>query len=500
MFVVEPEYITKQGRVVERCYNQSVEEAVEHMIDNVPHNTSTLINAINTLLEDIPQTKCLCKADSIFYNLLVAKQSKLCPFVNSVKHDYENILMFESGLFNKDVHDQISNLFNIEISAECLHDTNNIKYMARNTWFGNRICLYNPSVNFEHVCYLVDMMLSENIKPSIEVLAPFYYILKQWSENRGVVKWLVYHYMKLIRVNIIGKYSQTLFNPAQRFTNMRFGAITDQNIEVYGNVKLSDDENNLMSLFSLLPRTQVVKTTQDERCLFVDWNPLTPIIKTFTKSFIELFDNHADAFEYMTDIDIKPRGGRSYNAYKTVYIDDSLLYKNIGKDNDEHHQQAIKQLLSDIPDALYITLVNYIIDHSYQITDTELSVYENYVVYITYTGADGVKTVSTHRTLGKLIAGVVQQREPAAASNAAHESGFDDTASTAAPVFHRVENILPVEHRDYIPHVVGGFSRAMRNIITPHEKTWEELYTLANNMPFPAPVWPGVVNDRPQPF
>ena len=498
MFVVEPDYITKQGRVVERCYNQSVEEAVEYMIDNTPHITTTLISAINTLLEDIPQTKCLCKADSIFYNLLVAKQSKLCPFVNSVKHDYENILMFESGLFNKDVHDQISKLFGIEISAECLHDTNNIKYMARNTWFGNRICLYNPSVNFEHVCYLVDMMLSENIKPSIEVLAPFYYILKLWSENRGVVKWLVYHYMKLIRVNIVGKYSPTLFNPAQCFTNMRFGAITDQNIEVYGNVKLSDDENNLMSLFSLLPRTQVVKTTQDERCLFVDWNPLTPIIKTFTKSFIESFNTLHDKspfmlFEHMTDIDIKPRGGRSYNAYKTVYIDDSLLYKNIGKDNNaeqatlasrcsqEHHQQAIKQLLSNIPDTLYITLVNYIIDHSYQITDTELSVYENYVVYITYTGADGVKTISTHRTLGKLSAGVVQQRD---------ESG----------VFHHVENVLPVEHRDYIPHVIGGFSRAIRNIITPHEKTWEELYTLANNMPFPAPVWPGVVNDRPQPF
>ena len=492
--VVEPEYTNNHGRQVEKYKNYSVKYAIQHIVSQYKQHGANLQQTCSEIIDTLNQVNCpvaIEKANSVCVNAL-PNGSPLWGFLLQVKYDYENILINKCEDFSVNLLDDAAELTGIRLNNECFYDVNNPKFANPSTWFGKRISLYNPAVNFEHVCLLVHCMLANPSNASQEVVYPFHFFLTQWLAHRETMMWTIYHYIKLIRVYILGWNTHRAFAPAQFFTNLRFGAITDQNIEVYGDVKLSDDKLNMLSLFSLFPRSHIVKTTENEQPIFFAWNCLTPMITMFTsncKQLVNYINSHAEftAFDFFMQAntyDITPRistiKNKQYSAYKTVYIDNSPLVKNIGQKQTDEQKAIIKDLLAKIPEALYIEMVNFIGSLNLSITSEEMGKYAHNVVYITYTGADGVKTVSTHHTFAQLIEAISMRKD----SNG---------------VFVPAENIMTVKHIDYIPDVIGGYSHAVRSLITNMDKTWESYYTAANSLLPPAPVWPGYVNERDQP-
>lgn len=465
--LVSPEYTTKVIKqnntlreiTIENYKNRSVNEAINYVINEAKQQLETtdtriITNKIIELLQSIPQTNTTSKSNTILYPILLKHESVLINFIEQVKTDYEDILSRSHTEFTQDVIQNITNLTNIEFDRECLTDINNPKFTNCETWLSKRCALYNPSVNFEHVMFIVDIMLN-GYAQSTEVLLPFYFFLKLWIDERQTMKFLIYHFMKLIRVYILSKYTQTPFTPAQSFTNIRFGAITDQNIEIYGDVRLSDDETEITSLFSLSPRTHIVKAP-NENIICFDWNILNMFVKSFTKKskyvetiFLDIhelqrFGNHYELFKMLNTEDVIPRfnyiKSNKMNDYKTLFIDDE-------KPND------------DIPIALFNELCNFIINGKYTIDEDTLNTYGEHLIYITYTGTNGVKTISTNKTLLQLIETIYNQKD---------ENGM------FTPIVPTIETTL----RDYIPIVKGNFSRANRNIITPNDNNWDNLYSI----------------------
>lgn len=493
---VIPEYTkNKQNYIIESCENESVSRAINQIINIVKNrfglNVIRAQNALINLLNNIPDIVSIDKANSIC-PYAIPTNSPLYWFMANVKNDYENILENEYINFSYDIHNEITRLTTIKIMRECLTDIHNSKFQEPNTWFGKRISLYNPVVNFEHVCLLVHAMLVNNARPSIDVIYPFYYFVNLWVNHRDNMKWLIYHYIKLIRVYVINKYSTSSFSPVRNFTNMRFGTITDQNIEVYGDVKLNSDRKNIFSLFSLFPRSHVVKTLYLEKSLFFSWNTITstPLMISFSiarDNLINVVNNPTDLTDYdllmsFIEYDISPRlqliDKQQKINYETVYIQDIF-------ERTTDNEKFVRNRAREIPDALYIELVNYIGNHYNNINQWENSDeynnYKNHIVYVTYTGCDGVKTVSTHRSLSKLFEAV-------------------KIRTNSDGVFISADNIIKIERKQYIPLVCGNFSAAKRNIITPADKTWEEIYEKINNVILLQNRYFMIANDQPQPY
>ena len=493
--IVEPEFVNNHGRQVEKYKNYSVKEAINHVVNqysqhrvNLQQTCSEIIDALNQI--DYPQA--IEKANSICVHAL-STNSPLWGFLLQVKRDYEDILENKHENFDVRLLDKAAELTGIRLANECFYDVNNPKFANPSTWFGKRIALYNPAVNFEHVCLLVDYILANPSYATADVVYPFHFFLKCYLDDPDTMKWTIYHYIKLIRVNILGKYSQKPFAPAQLFANLRFGAITDQNIEVYGDVKLATNPKAMLSFFSLFPRSHIVKTLSNEQPIYFAWNGLTPMITMFTSNCKQLVNTLAansprTPFEFFTmsnNLDITPRvstiRNKQYGAYKTVQIDDSLLIKHIGEKQTAEQEAIIKDLLAKIPEALYIEAVNFLGPLNLSLTPEEYAAHKNNIVYITYTGSDGVKTISTHHTFAQLV------------------EAIDLRKKNENCLFIPAENVLSVKHLDYIPDVIGGYSRAVRNLITNMDRTWEKYYIAANNLLPLAPVWPPYENKREQP-
>lgn len=502
--IVEPEYTNNHGRQVEKYKNYSVKEAINYVVNQYCQqgaNLQQITTQLAHLLASFDHSQAIEKANSVCVHALPTN-SPLWGFLLQVKRDYEDILENKHEDFTVSLLDKAAELTGIRLANECFYDVNNPKFANPSTWFGKRIALYNPAVNFEHVCLLVHYILANPSYASADVVYPFHFFLKCYLDDPDTMKWFIYHYIKLIRVNIFSKYSQKPFAPAQLFANLRFGAITDQNIEVYGDVKLTDDKQNMLSFFSLFPRSHIVKTLPQEQPIYFAWNGLTPMITMFTSNCKQLVSNLAanspkmpyEFFTMLNTLDITPRvstiKNKQYAAYKTVYIDDSLLIKHIGESQTVEQQAIIKDLLAKIPEALYIEAVNFLGPLNLSLTPEEYTAYKNNVVYITYTGSEGVKTISTHHTFAQLMEAIDLRKKNDHAASKALADGC---------VFIPAENVLSVKHLDYIPDVNGGYSRAVRNLITNMDKTWEKYYIAANNLLPPPPVWPAYENEREQP-
>ena len=217
--LVSPEYTTKVIKqnntlreiTIENYKNRSVNEAINYVINEAKQQLETtdtriVTNKIIELLQSIPQTNTTSKSNTILYPILLKHNSILINFIEQVKTDYEDILSRSHTEFTQDVINEITNLTNIEFDRECLTDINNPKFTNCETWLSKRCALYNPSVNFEHVMFIVDIMLN-GYAQSTEVLLPFYFFLKLWIDERQTMKFLIYHFMKLIRVYILSKYT-----------------------------------------------------------------------------------------------------------------------------------------------------------------------------------------------------------------------------------------------------------------------------------------------------
>lgn len=448
--------------LIENCHNNIVVKAIQNVISSVFVGKMTvedLKSDVHQFLDSITRPAITQKANSIFYVKLMEKDSPIIPFMEKVKNDYEEILHSKHSMFSKDVLEKINSKLLFNLSPELFYDIHNPNFADPSVWFSKRTSLYNPAVNFEHVCYMVDLMLENTLKPSVEILAPFYYFVKLWAEY-DEFSFVIYHLIKLIRVSIYSKYYRGAFSPVNSFVNIRFGAITDQNIEVYGDVKLSDNPDDILSLFTLCPRTPVVKSNNFEDIIVYDWNGLNKMTKLFTHNSRQDIRPGLPlpVFLQMEKLDITPRISsakhKKVNYYSTVFIDDFKLLctsrENLSNITNELFREMARDILRKIPTAK---------------DNKSFSKYDNHTVYVMFTDSHGrVNTVSTHNHFS-ILRELIQNN-------------------------HIPQAKIKMEHREYIPQVSGSFSMANREIITPNSVSWENLWRTALNIPVPPPKSP----------
>ena len=496
--IVAPEFIQQTNSQgvkydVEKYKNNSVMQAINYAINRINtqyQDINQVVDDLKSMLfDDINDTNTMDKANSICKHLL-SSGSLLKSFMDNVTTDYERILEYDHINFTTDIIDDCARITGIAIDKECLYDVNNKKYTDPKTWFANRISLYNPLVNFEHVCLVVDIMLNNPRFVYTEVIYPFFYFVRCWLNNHDKMRWLICHYIKLIRVNILSKYTRTTFKPVNLFTNIRFGYLTDQNIELYGDIRLPDN----MSCFSTLPRTHITKLSDMERTIFYSWNDITPTNEDLNNNYRSVdavIDDDVrgckypyDIFMMLTHFDIKPRlkciRDNQYNVYKTVIIDDKRLMVDNNSTQTEEDKKYVADLITMIPEALYIALINRLGESNFTCTRSELTFYGSCIIYITYTGFTGVETVCTHHTFRQLVDAI-------------------NLRKNSKGEFIPVQNIMNIKVEDYIPTVTGNFSCANRMVITKTDKSWENYYRMANGLlPFPF-AWGKIATEHKQP-
>lgn len=457
--IVGPEYVEttytddqnkKHTHKVEKDTNDSVAQAFamaaskgKKMCEeqNISH-VQGINNTIFSLMNNTAETK-IPKAQTIFMHVMKSTRGAMSIFANIVHSNYEQILETDYTKFSAEYLKYLGNYLGFTFDTNVF--TNNTpEYTNPDTWFSSRFALYNPAVNFEHVCMIVDLMRNDLIKIDDDIMYAFYYFLYKYVENitehnndpeePDVMRFVIYHCMKLIRVHYINNVTQHgRFNTYDKFTNLGFGAKIDKNIEMYGDARLNTDKDNVLSLFSLSPRTTVdyykvndniINPFELEReppinktlyrddfqrfvyqqKIFFNWNELNTFTYYFTKqaaNFCRMINNRKfdkerpayEMFDYMTSLDIKCRieyiKSNVYNKYQTCEIDES--------------------------DSKTKDIVTYILIHNLQRILETKKVSQNpftdkcleRFVYITYTskvnGISTVKTVPLGLTLKTLL-------------------------------------------------------------------------------------------------
>ena len=457
--IVGPEYVEttytddqnkKHTHKVEKDTNDSVAQAFamaaskgKKMCEeqNISH-VQGINNTIFSLMNNTAETK-IPKAQTIFMHVMKSTRGAMSIFANIVHSNYEQILETDYTKFSAEYLKYLGNYLGFTFDTNVF--TNNTpEYTNPDTWFSSRFALYNPAVNFEHVCMIVDLMRNDLIKIDDDIMYAFYYFLYKYVENitehnndpeePDVMRFVIYHCMKLIRVHYINNVTQHgRFNTYDKFTNLGFGAKIDKNIEMYGDARLNTDKDNVLSLFSLSPRTTVdyyevndniINPFELEReppinktlyrddfqrfvyqqKIFFNWNELNTFTYYFTKqaaNFCRMINNRKfdkerpayEMFDYMTSLDIKCRieyiKSNVYNKYQTCEIDET--------------------------DSKTKDIVTYILIHNLQRILETKKVSQNpftdkcleRFVYITYTskvnGISTVKTVPLGLTLKTLL-------------------------------------------------------------------------------------------------
>lgn len=440
---------------IESTVNKSVNIAISKLACGQSVSASA-IKAFVEKLNELPPCEYEGKGCTIFSSILTSKNSPLKNFMNHVKHDYEMILTVDACLFSKDIIKRIGEDLGVEIGHELLHDSFNPMYKDPSVWFTNRISVYNPSVNFEHVCMIVHLMITGRIKVDQLVLGPFITIFNYWLEHRDEMRFLIYHYVKLIRVNILFKYGQG-FKPANLFANLRFGALTDQNIEIYGDTRIYKDPSRLLSMFALNPRTEATVGEGGGNCIFWNWYKNNSFINEMNDAYNEIMlmiNNQNDARLRLStydlfmllakrDIDMRIRSSMSKTPvkYESFVIPNTIMYED-----------EIQKILLD-------EIVDRIVTGSFVITFSDINLFKDHRVFAPYTrervesalGREDrvrreIKTIDIGVTFEELIKMILARN--------------DLTTNTFRVVGH--DPSLGVSRKEYIPYVSGSFSMARR--------------------------------------
>ena len=447
-------------RTFESTSNKTVREAISALSKGQSVSASA-VKAFVEKLNALPPCGYEGKACTIFSSVLTSLNSPLMNFMNHVKRDYETILHGDAIVFSNNLIEKIGEDLGVRIGHELLHDPANPMYRDPTTWMSNRISLYNPSVNFEHVCMIVHWMITGRIKVDQTVLAPFITLFNYWQEHREDMRFLIYHYVKLIRVNILFKYGQG-FKPANVFANLRFGALTDQNIEIYGDTRIYKDPSRLLSMFALTPRTEAKLGEAGDKAIFWNWyknNTFTNEMNDGYNEILLMTSNQKDErmklpiydlFMLLTkrDIDMRIRSSMSKTPiqYSSLVIPHTVIYED-----------EIQKILLD-------EMVNQVVTGSFVITFSDISLYKDHKVFAPYTreyefGELGevtgvrkeIKTIDLGVTFDAFIKLILARN--------------DLSTNTFRVIGHNPS--LGISQKVYTPYVSGSFSMARRIEVSP---------------------------------
>lgn len=333
----------------EMCHNHSVDSIIKHAIEEgkkmIPDKkfTSCLMRIRNELHEytniNIQTKRATCvspvliKAEQLFNGSDKIVCHDMNCFMSEIINNYDRIERGECPPLEENYNENLIRILGFGLSKNMF--TAKPETQPTFTYFNKRWSWYNQSVNFEHVCFVVALILLRKVeispKYSERIVYPFLYFLVKYKENKEQLQYFVYHLMKFIRVDntrALGD-RQYVWNPFTYMTNFAFGSFMDPNVEIYGNTRLSTDKRNILSMFSNAPRSTADTA---EKAIWFNWNEITPIIEMFTHESEDIwkatfglqderrkFTNQITLFNFLMSKDILPRNVLANNEFLNLY-------------------------------------------------------------------------------------------------------------------------------------------------------------------------------------
>lgn len=390
---------------VECCFNKSVKEA----LNNIPIYEDAEERILNILSKYKDYNKVSkrvsCLTPLLFKAEIFNSNDKtnnilhlMNNFISEVHNNYYDIRTGDYIDLPNDYTKQLAEYVNI-IFDETFLRNNTDEPLFKKEW-----SVYNEAVNFEHVCFVIACMLINVVEiKQNQIYSQFLYFLEKYDNNKQLMKYFIYHYMKLIRIyyTTSADNEKKFFNPKIYMTSLNFGSYMDPNVEIYGDIRIMNKKDELLNLFSYAPRTPA---DSNELALWINWNELTYLVRSFGKNsdFVwnRIFVNNSDKkytniynlFKLLTTSDILPR---------KKYVDEKI--KNY------YHRCNIEKMPND--DELYALIANIASDYKIK-TATKLQSINKLKIGITYINKGKVVSELTNITYEDLINNLNNKADP----------------------------------------------------------------------------------------
>lgn len=360
---------TRNG--TESCYNNSVKKAIEFATKKGEKivNDSKYSSCIARIKEDLHKYSNITlqtKRSTCVAPVLIEAEHKtegkerdvyhdMNCFMSEIINNYDMIEKGEGEPLPDNFNEELVKLLGFGLDTS-MFTTDEVKYPIK-TSFTKRWSWYNQSVNFEHVCFVVACILTRKVdippKFGANVLYPFLYFIEKYEENKELLKFFMYHLIKLIRVYYTRSVDGSrFFNPKTYMTNMSYGSYMDPNVEIYGNVRISYKNEEALSMFSNSPRSTA---EAPEPTIWFNWNQMTPIVENFTSERRSIWDimfdkfkkqdpftDTEELFKFLTIKDILPRATLAKHGYLNRYLRCVTEDEEI---KDEEFIEAIKSVM-----------------------------------------------------------------------------------------------------------------------------------------------------------
>ena len=344
--LASPEF-TKNG--TESCYNKSVETIINIATEKGKQLVSdnkftTCLNLIREELHKFSGVELQTKRSTCVSPVLIkaeqltrGKDKELChdmnAFMSEIINNYDIIESGECKPLPDNFNDMLKSILGFGFDPKMLTTKPDVEEPSE--YFSRRWSWYNQSVNFEHVCFVVACILMRKVefKPQYaeKVVYPFLFFITKYGAHKDILMFFMYHLMKFIRIyhtRGIGE-GVRFWNPVVYMTNLNFGCYVDPNVEIYGNVRLSRNEKDILSMFSNAPRSTAMT---NEHAIWLNWNNVTPIISKFSytsegiwrevfgqEDKSKVYTNVIEFFKFLTIKDIIPRSNLAKNGFINLY-------------------------------------------------------------------------------------------------------------------------------------------------------------------------------------
>lgn len=367
---VKVEYTAKG---IEACYNKSVSEAIEMATEKGKEIVGdkryvACIERIKKDLHEYTNVSIQTKRSTCVSPVLIEAEQNINGAEKVVYHDmncfmseiinnYDSIETGDHKEFPDNFNDELIKVLGFGLD-EKMFSTNIVKYPIKHS-FSKRFTWYSASVNFEHVCFVVACILTRRVdippRYGERILYPFLYFIEKYKENKELLKFFMYFLMKLIRVyHTKSVDGARFFNPRIYMTNVDYGSYIDPNVEIYGNVRITNEQDDALSMFSEAPRST---SMAESSTIWFNWNRMTPIINKFTaekrdiwntifsrSSKYEKFTNCLELFKFLTVKDILPRSSLAKHNYLNCYQRCICLNEDV---EDAEFIETIKKVMVD---------------------------------------------------------------------------------------------------------------------------------------------------------
>lgn len=457
---VDAEFQEYKGKRVEKFRNMSVAQALNYVVKQQMKKTNDIDVCKNEIMKIFDSLPVLSqqKSHTMFPTILVRYSNMIddknkkhviknvINFMNYVKEQEELIYAYKVKPEN-DIFERVKDILGFGFVEKNFSNDER----KPSECFQSPIIVYNEVVNFEHVCFIMAIILMdeislENDQDNINFFTQaFLYFLNKFINNVATMKFVVYHLFKLIRVYFVNSLRKRADNMFLLFAGLSFNVnFNDPSIEFYGDVRINN-QGTAMDNFMMFPRCEIY--TKKQNVLWFNNNTCGAIVGILTNRANEVlellasgqfkkFRNLECLAGYMTEQDIRIRSALKIKGLCMKYVHTTV---EKGFENAE--------------------LRNYIIDffkkNGKRPSRKEMEMYKDYKIGFTFKNENG-----------KVIANIIK------------DLTFGDIFSSEADgTYDHVKIKEFIAKYDYVQEKRGKmtYSKIGRILYRPEDKEYPEL-------------------------